>query len=67
METRKGIKTSEFWVGIATSALAIVNAFSEALWGVSLPADAILSIVGVAATYILGRSVAKHNVPADKE
>ena len=52
---KKGIKTSEFYVGLVAAIIPVLNKFL----GLELPTEAIISIVGLAATYILGRSFVK--------
>ncbi len=47
----KGVKTSEFWVAMATAVLPILN--STFGWGI--PADAAIPLIA----YILGRSGVK--------
>ena len=52
---KKGIKTSEFYVGLVAAIIPVLNKFL----GLELPTEAIISIVGLAVTYILGRSFVK--------
>ena len=56
----KGYKTSEFWVATMTSIAVILNQ-SGILGGVVLPIDSIGVIVGIAASYIISRGLAKLN------
>lgn len=55
MEDRKGIQTSEFWVTAVTSIVTLLN--SGLGW--SLPTEAIATMAGVAAAYILSRGLKK--------
>jgi len=52
---KAGYKTSEFWVAVVTANVPLLNA----AFGLNLPVEAIASIAGVAAAYILSRGVAK--------
>ena len=52
---KAGIKTSEFWSVVATALLLVANSG----FGLNLPKEAILAVVGVVVTYVVGRSAAK--------
>ena len=56
----KGIKTSEFWVGAVSSLAAIANQ-SGLLGSFVLPIEALATVAGIIATYILSRGLAKLN------
>lgn len=56
----KGYKTSEFWVMALTGLITSLNQ-SGILGSFVLPVESIGIIVGLAATYILSRGVAKLN------
>lgn len=58
---KPGYKTSEFWVTAITSIATIVNQ-SGVLETFVLPVEALATIAGLAATYILSRGLAKLNV-----
>lgn len=57
---KSGWKTSEFWVTTVTSIVTIIN---QADLGFTLPTEAIATIAGLAATYILSRGIAKMKAP----
>lgn len=57
MDIKAGYKTSEFWVTAIVTLLTSINA-SGAL-GFTIPIEAITPIVAMAASYVLGRSIAK--------
>ena len=46
------LKSRKFWIAVTTAALVIVN---EGL-GLGIPEDAVMQIVAVALTYILGQA-----------
>jgi len=52
---KQGWKTSEFWVTVATCLVTILNK----AFGWEIPSEAILPVIGVAATYVLSRTVVK--------
>lgn len=52
---KQGWKTSEFWVTVAASTVAILN---EA-FGWNLPKEGILTVAGLVATYVLSRTAVK--------
>ena len=58
---KAGIKTTEFWVGLITM---MVMAFNDAL-GIGLSEMTVAGIVGVAVTYIAGRSWLKGKETAE--
>ena len=51
----KGIKSSEFWLGLIALILTYLN--KELGWNV--PVEAIISVLGLVATYIIGRTIYK--------
>jgi hypothetical protein len=57
-ETRKGYKTTEFWIVVATSVLTVLN-------GIPLPEkyEGVV-VAALAAIYALSRGIAKKGVPA---
>lgn len=57
METRKGYRTTEFWLTAIGSLGALLNQ-SGAL-GVVLPMEAIMSVLGTIAAYAVSRGIAK--------
>lgn len=54
-KVKAGIKTSEFWLALLAAILPVLNQHL----GLNLPTEAILSIAGIAISYILGRSWVK--------
>lgn len=52
---KAGLRSSEFWLALVAAVLPVLNQHL----GLGLPVEAILSIAGVAASYILGRSWVK--------
>ena len=54
----KGYKTSEFWVTTVTSLVVALNS-SGILGAVQIPTGIIQTLVGLAVSYILGRSIVK--------
>lgn len=58
---KPGYKTSEFWVTTITSIVVALNT-SGILGSFTLPTEAIATIAGIVASYILSRGVAKLNV-----
>ena len=52
-----GMKTSEFWVGVLTAAVAFCN--SAFGWGFTV--EELLTVGAPAAAYILSRGLAKSN------
>ena len=52
---KTGWKTSEFWASVAAALLPLCN---EA-FGWELPIEAMVSVVGAIAAYVLSRGVAK--------
>ena len=57
---KPGYKTSEFWVTAITSLGTVVNQ-SGLLGSFTLPVEAIATIAGIVATYVLSRGIAKLN------
>jgi len=55
---KSGYKTTEFWVTLATSVVTTLNA-SGILGSVTLPLETIATLAGLAASYVLGRSIVK--------
>lgn len=53
-ETRRGWKTSEFWVGIAAAAQAVAT---------ELPQTDKVAILALAAVYAVARGIAKQGIP----
>ena len=51
----KGLKSTEFWFGLF---VIVLTYFNDAL-GLNLPKEAIISIVALAISYIVGRTVYK--------
>ena len=47
------LKSRKLWMAVVTGALVVLN---EGL-GLNLPTDAIMTVAGIAITYILGQSV----------
>lgn len=54
-EKKSGWQTSEFWLTVATSLIAILNKAFD--W--NIPQDTILQVVGVVASYVFSRGIAK--------
>ena len=54
-KVKAGLRTSEFWVSMLGAAIPLVNQYM----GLALPAEAIVSVAGVLATYVFGRSFLK--------
>lgn len=57
METKKGYKTSEFWLTAANSIFTLLN--QSGIIGTPIPTEAILMIGGTVMTYIFGRTTVK--------
>lgn len=57
-EPVKGWKTSEFWVLVAGSLVAILNKAFD--W--NIPNETVISIIGGISAYIIGRSLVKKPV-----
>jgi len=58
MEKKPGYKTSEFWVTFATSIAAIFN--QSGIFGeYQLPIEAVVTLAGLVATYVISRTVIK--------
>ena len=55
---RAGAKTSEFWFGMATVGLILVNG----LEAVSIPESHIMLVAGLAGAYGVGRTVLKNSL-----
>lgn len=58
VKVKPGYKTTEFWVFLVTSLGTALNQ-SGILGTLMLPIEAIASVVGIAATYIIGRAWTK--------
>ena len=56
--TRGGALTSEFWFGMATVVLILVNGLET----VSIPESHIMLVAGLAGAYGAGRTVLKNNL-----
>lgn len=54
-EKKAGWKTSEFWVTVVASVIAILNKAFD--W--NIPTDTLTQVVGVIAAYVLSRGLAK--------
>jgi hypothetical protein len=54
---KKGYKTSEFWVTLATGVVLLINAAT----GLDLDTDSLVALVGTNASYVIGRSWLKTN------
>ena len=61
---KPGYKTSEFWVTAVTSLAMIFNQ-SGLLGSIVLPLEAIGTVAGLLASYIISRGVAKVNAPTE--
>lgn len=59
--SRSGIRTSEFWLAVVGAFVMIAN---RGL-GLDLPEETIMSIAGVVASYIFGRTAVKLRRPAE--
>lgn len=57
-EVKPGYKTTEFWVTVITSVATALNQ-SGVLGSFSLPTEALATIAGIVASYVLSRGVAK--------
>jgi hypothetical protein len=57
---KTGYKTSEFWITSITAIGTIINQ-SGLLGGAALPIEAIATIAGIVASYVISRGVAKVN------
>ena len=55
---RQGYKTTEFWTVAVTSIVGLLNQ-AGILGSVVLPAEALASIAGIVASYVIGRSIVK--------
>jgi len=55
----KGYKTTEFWVTTITSLVVILNQ-SGILGTFVIPTEAVMSIAGIVASYVISRGVAKN-------
>ena len=58
METKPGIKTTEFWVTLAGSLVVLIEGFG----GFDLPDATIIGVVAALAAYVLSRGHAKNGV-----
>lgn len=58
-DPKPGWKTSEFWVTVAGSLVAILNS----AFGWHIPADTILTVVAGIAAYVFSRGLAKKPAP----
>lgn len=58
MEKKQGYKTTEFWTVTVTSIVGLLNQ-AGILGSVVLPAEALASIAGIVASYVIGRSIVK--------
>ena len=54
-KVKSGFKTTEFWLAVLAGLLAAGNQHL----GLNLPVESMLSLSGVAISYIIGRSLAK--------
>jgi hypothetical protein len=54
-KVKAGIKTSEFWLALLGAVLPVLNG----QLGLNIPAESILTIGGVIASYVIGRSITK--------
>jgi hypothetical protein len=50
-----GWKTSEFWVTTATALVAILNS----AFNLHIPVETVATVAGLAASYVIGRSIVK--------
>lgn len=57
-EAKSGYKTSEFWVTALTSIATVLNQ-SGVLGSFVLPTEAIATIAGIVASYVISRGLAK--------
>ena len=57
--TRSGLQASEFWFGMATVTLILVNGFEA----VSIPESHIMLVAGLAGAYGAGRTLLKNSLP----
>lgn len=55
---KQGYKTTEFWVTVATKIAVILNT-SGLLGSFTLPLETVATLAGLAASYVIGRSVVK--------
>lgn len=53
----KGYKTTEFWAMVATGLTVWLN--QSGLIGIQLPVEAVVSLSGLVASYVFGRSIVK--------
>ena len=53
--TKSGVRTSEFWAALAASVFVTLNA----KLGWNIPVEAVVSVVGMVASYVLSRGFAK--------
>lgn len=56
---KSGIKTTEFWLTVATSIVTVLNA--SGLLPFVIPQETVLQVVGGVAAYVLSRGVSKIN------
>lgn len=52
---KQGVKSSEFWMSLFAAAVMVAN---EGL-GLGIPAESVMSLAGVAVSYVIGRSAVK--------
>lgn len=61
METKPGIKTTEFWVSVLAGAGSVIAAFANAI----PPRYAVFASAASAGLYAVGRGLAKQGVKPD--
>ena len=54
-DVKTGLKTTEFWMTLLAAVLPVLNS----KLGLQIPIEGVLSVAGVAGTYVLGRSWVK--------
>jgi len=66
-QNKPGKKTSEFWMTIVGTILALLSPIVSQKWGFEMPKEVILSIVGAIAAYTVSRGVSKITIPTEKQ
>mgnify|MGYP001579257722 CR=1 FL=1 len=56
---KNGWKTTEFWVTVAASAVAVLNQAFD--W--KIPTETVTQFIGAVAAYVLSRGLAKKQTP----
>lgn len=54
-DVKTGLKTTEFWMALLAAVLPVLNG----RLGLNIPIEGLLSVAGIAGSYVLGRSWVK--------